>query len=145
MAFESALKTTMIMSSEHRMSELILSCSKDDKSTATLFYEYGKKYGLPILLLAATANAKLWRRIQRLPQQDQILLVKKATKNPQEQKISKVLEDGTISEGIMLLTFDYSRLTYLTEAIRRVVEGRVSYQLHPNAVNRLVPMLEECK
>jgi hypothetical protein len=107
-AFESALKTTMIMSGEYKMSELILSCSWDDKPTASLFYEYGKKYGLAMLLLGTTANAKLWRKIQRLQRQNQILLVSRLTKNPPEPKIFKVMEDGTISEGTMLVTLDHS-------------------------------------
>jgi hypothetical protein len=100
--FKSALERPSSVTGEHMMDALEFFRRDDPNSIGSLFYGYGRTYGIIIFVLATSADSGLLARLEQLPHQDRILLVSRLTEEP-PRDISKFLTNCAMTNSMRLL------------------------------------------
>jgi hypothetical protein len=100
--FKSALKKPSSVTAEHMMGALESFRCDDPNSISFLFYEHGRTYGIVIYILTTSADSGLLARLEQLPHQDQILLVRRLTEEP-PRDLSKFLTNCAMPKSMLLL------------------------------------------
>lgn len=100
-AVESALRKPNPVTAEQILHHVKQYQKDTTECLGALFYACGRNYGLTIFL-AASAEPELLARLEEIPQQDQVLLIRRLTEEPPRDS-SKLLTECDNYEGTLSL------------------------------------------